>query len=226
MKRVKYLFRQLIISAFILIGVGCASSTKTAEIIALTAAHHVSVYEQEVGKKIKSENDYYDTMMQMVTNTIKRLRKDEQRDELILDAKKFAEDNCGESTDKITLNIGEFMENSISSWKVREQQYIDLTKDMKSDLEANQKTLTMEKTKISRLKNKLTLLSDARSQKEMLTLMVAYAGEVKNELDSLQKSSSKANEIVDNTMNNIKENEKEKTDKKEKTNKADKNPGN
>ena len=58
MKRVKYVSGQLVISAFILMCVGCASSTKTAEMIALTAAHHVSAYEQHVGEKIKAENSY------------------------------------------------------------------------------------------------------------------------------------------------------------------------
>ncbi len=66
MKRIKYVSGQAVISVFILMCVGCASSTKTAEMIALTAAHHVSLYEQDIGKKIKTENDYYDEVMQNV----------------------------------------------------------------------------------------------------------------------------------------------------------------
>ena len=224
---VKYVSGQLITSAAILICIGCASSTKTAEMIALTAAHHVSAYEQDVGEKIKAENDYYDAIMQYVTKNIKRFRENEQPRELEIEVEEFVQKNNNKNDAEIRQEIFAFLETSLSSWAEREEKYIQLMNEMKYELEKKQQTLAFEKSKISLLKNKLTTLAEARSHKEMLTLMLAYAGQVKSELNSLQESSNKANdkanEAIEDTMK--KKEEKKKENEKGKTDKADKDHG-
>ena len=230
MKRFKYISVQLVLSAFILICIGCASSTKTAEMIALTAAHHVSAYEQEVCKKIKVANVYYNDVMDNVNSTIINHRENEQPREFKSEVDEFAKENLGKSFGEISPQIIAFMETSLSSWADREKQYTKLMNEMKSDLEKNQQTLATEKEKISLLKSKLTTLSEARSHKETLTLMVAYAGEVKSELDRLQESSNKANKAIEDTMKKKEDTMKKKKEKKKenengKTDKADKDHG-
>lgn len=198
MQRVTYLFKFFIIAISIALFAGCAA-TKIAEMAAVTAVNHVSIYEQEVGAKIKAESDYYDNVMNNAASRINRLREDEQPHKLELEAKKFAKQNSGKTADAIAPMIVSLMESSMKSWAKRDADYVQLMAKMQADLEKSQKVLALEKAKIKQLKNKLSALSEARSQKEMLILMVSFAKEVKTKLDELQESSKEASEAAKKT---------------------------
>ncbi len=191
MSRFIYMFKFIIIIIVIALFVGC-SATNMVNMTADTAVNKLSVYELQVGAKIKAENDYYDNVMESATDRINSLRKEKLPYDFKKTTKKFAEENSGKNAVEIASRIVVFIEKSKNEWKEQSDVYSDLMKNTQESLKSNRTNLELENAKIKKLKNKLRALSGARSQREMLQLLVTFARQVKTELDDLQENSKEA----------------------------------
>lgn len=171
---------------------GCTATTPTAQKAATAALAQLSTYEIEVQRKIKAENDYYEKAMDAASARVEELWDNEQPFQFEQEAKKFAFSNLKVSAAKMGPKIIKLMEDTRKSWAARDTKYESLLTGTQKTLQDNRKKLEFERGKIKTLRNKLQVLSAARSNKETLALTIAFAKLVKEKYDELDKAGAGA----------------------------------
>jgi hypothetical protein len=170
----------------LLLFVGCTSTTPTADKTATASLAQLVAYETEVTQKIRAENDYYTDVMDASAKRVLRLWTDEQPFKFEQQAKAFAVQNAGVAEEQLGPKLVAFMDQSIQSWRIRDQGYEELLASTQQTLRDNRQKLALELGQIRSLRGTLQNLSEARSTKEMLLLAIAFAGEVKAKYDELK----------------------------------------
>lgn len=193
--RPRFAMAPAILLAILLAGCG-TTGKETAERAADAALAQISIYERDIHAKIKAENDYYDTVVANAAKRISRLRSTEHIAKFESEAAGFAASNAGGQADAMASAIPTFIDSAMQSWAKREAGYEELMQGTVTALQKGRKEVAAEQAKIRKLSNKLRALSESRSTKEMLKLMVAFAKEVKTKLDELQEAADKATDAA------------------------------
>jgi hypothetical protein len=178
--------------ATLVLAAGCSASTPTAQKAATAALIQLTTYEVEVQRKIKAENDFYEAALNVASKQIERLWKSEQRFEFLEQADDFAERNNSLNATQIGPNLVVFMDGIKTSWAQRDTDYESLLSGTQKQFRSNRKKLELERGKIKILRGKLQVLSAARTDRETLVLMIAFAKQVKEKYAELDESSSDA----------------------------------
>ncbi len=178
--------------ASLVLAAGCSASTPTAQKAATAALVQLTTFEVEVQRKIKAENDFYEAALNVASKQIERLWKNEQRFEFQEQANKFAETNNNLNAAQIGPKLVTFMVEIKTSWAARDMGYESLLSGTQKQLRDNRKKLELERGKIKILRGKMQVLSAARTDRETLVLMIAFAKQVKEKYDELDDSASDA----------------------------------
>jgi hypothetical protein len=173
-------------------GVGGCGHVGTAEKAAATALIQLSKYETEVGNKIRTETEYYDSVMDAASTRINDLWSNEQPFKLEQDAKTFTLANQRSQADDVGAKLAAFMEGVVDRWAGRDAQYQTLMTETTTALTKSRKVLELEKAKIGQLRNKLATLSQAASDQEMLTLAIGFVKETRDRFEELSEQATKA----------------------------------
>ncbi|MHC4270027.1 MAG: hypothetical protein ACYSTS_16405 [Planctomycetota bacterium] len=171
---------------------GACQTTGTAQRTATSALAQIATYEREVGRKIKTENDYYEGAMDVATQDIVDLWNNEQAFKFEQEAKAFWEANKSTNVNQIGPKLVSHFNSTLKSWAKRDTDYEQLLTETRKTLVDNRKKLTIEMDKIKRLRTKLQALSEPRSNEEMLKLLVAFGRAAKEHYDELNKDSKAA----------------------------------
>lgn len=171
---------------------GCATMTPTAQKAATAALSQLNTLELEIQRKIKAENDYYEQAMDVATARVVELWDAEQPFEFEKQAKQFTAKNLKVSADKLGPKLIDLTEEMKMAWMARDREYETLLTGTQSTLRENRRKLEVERAKVRTLSNKLTNLSAARSDQDMLVFAVAYVRQVKKEYDKIDESAANA----------------------------------
>ena len=178
--------------ASLVLATGCSASTPTAQKAATAALVQLTAYEVEIQRKIKAENDFYESALNNASKQAERLWKSEQRFEFLEEAEDFAESNSSLSAPQIGPKLVTLMDAMKTSWETRDMSYETLLIGTQSKLRENRTKLEQERGKIRTLRGRLQVLSAAPTDREMLVLMIAFAKQVKEKYDELDASSNDA----------------------------------
>src|SRR5262249_7863055 len=165
-----------------LVLVGCAH-TRTAEKTASTALGQLDVYDRDISRKLRAESDYYEEVMGAARANINDLWKNQQPQRFEAEGRAFARANQGISVDAVDARLADLLQSFMTSWSRRDAEYMALLAETVATLNENRKKLEVEQAKINQLRSKLMTLSEAASDKDMLTLIIGFVKETKDKLD-------------------------------------------
>jgi len=169
-----------------------ACGTTTAEKVATTALTQLTSYERDVLAKVKAESDYYERVMDNASARINELWDNEQPFRLEQEVKDFVLDNLTTPAGQLPPRLVKFLDASMQAWASRDEGYETLLADTMKSLADRRKILDVENARIAQLRNKLEILSQARSDREMLTLAIGFVKETKDQLDQLSAEAAAA----------------------------------
>ncbi len=178
--------------ASLVLATGCSASTPTAQKAATAALVQLTTFEIEVQRKIKAENDFYEAALNVASKQIENLWKSEQRFEFQEQTDNFFERNKSLTAAQIGPKLVTIMDSIKTSWAKRDMDYESLLSGTQKLLRDNRKKLELERGKIRVLRGKMQVLSAARTDRETLVLMIAFARQVKEKYDELDESASDA----------------------------------
>jgi len=182
----------LIVVGVVALAVGGCGHVGTAEKAAATALVQLTKYEAEVGNKIRTETEYYDSVMDAAATRINDLWSNEQPFKLEQEAKTFALANLRTQADDVGAKLAAFVESVVDRWAGRDAQYGAVMAETTTVLTQSRKVLELEKAKIGQLRNKLEALSQAASDQEMLKLAIGFVKETRDRFEELSDQSAKA----------------------------------
>ena len=127
-----------------------------------------ALYEARLDNMVRSINDLYDANQQY------RLRQE---------ARAFATANASANAKAIEKNILGFMETSMTAWSKRHADYENRLAKARKTFTDNKKAVEADEAKLRSLRAKFLALSDPKTQKGALLFLIAFAKEVKADLD-------------------------------------------
>jgi hypothetical protein len=143
---------------------------------------------------IDAQNGLYEARLDNAVIAINDLYLNKQRFYVQQEAESFAKANKNTAADKMGPKIVASMTTSMKTWSARHKEYSGLLTEAEAKFAENTAKITQDRAKLKALRAKFVALSNPRSREEALKLLIAFAKDVKADLDRREADLTEATE--------------------------------
>lgn len=143
---------------------------------------------------IAAQNELYETRLDNAVLSINDLYLNTQRLYVQQEAEKFAKSNRDTTAEQMEPKILIFMDTSMKKWVKRHEDYNNLLNRAKSTFDKNTAKIEQDRSKLKALRARFVSLSNPRTREEAIKLLIAFAKDVKTDLDRRKEDLKEAAE--------------------------------
>ncbi len=139
--------------------------------------------EQEMRAVIKAQNKLHQQRLAIAVDAINDLYQNRQQYMIVQEAEAFAKANAQTAADPMRAKVVAYLDRSIKSWAKRHADYEKLVADAIAKFEKADEKVELDRAKLKALRAKFLALSSPRTRQDTLKLLVAFAADVKADLN-------------------------------------------
>ncbi|MEM7221628.1 MAG: hypothetical protein AAF495_01530 [Pseudomonadota bacterium] len=144
---------------------------------------------------IDAQNELYEARLDNAVLTINDLYLNTQRLYLQREAESFAKANVNTTAEKMGPKMVTFMSTSMRNWVARHKAYSDLLMEAEGKFAESTAKVEQDRAKLRALQSRFVALSNPKSREEALKFLIAFAKDVKSDLDRRQADLDEAAEV-------------------------------
>jgi hypothetical protein len=144
---------------------------------------------QDISAVVEAQDRLYEDRLEGAVKSINELYNEKQRFKLVHETRAFAKSNASTSAEAMAGKVSKFMKDAMKSWAKRHADYDKLISRARRTYEQNRRKVEVDESRLAALRAKFMDLSDSRSRAEAVKFLVAFAKEVRTEIEK-QKAAS------------------------------------